>query len=368
MNYPIPYGARQALEAFLRDQRPQNPGLLFDRYAPDWARKTDGQEDVKKEGLRQVSHAAAKADQILLTAWNARWEVLARERGGEPFAMQTDWRMIAGLGRKGPLEVGFTFHRYGFPTLPGSSVKGIARAYAYAELGIEAAEANADFMAIFGSAPQEGEDESRACAGGAIFFDAIPNHPPKLELDIMNPHFPAYYQGNGAPSDWQSPIPVYFLTVAPGSEFRFAVGWREEVDEVAKKLRDLAQTWLASGLMELGAGAKTSAGYGYFLEATGATAAISTAPTQIGRSTKPEPITEPGQVEAEDLLRRVKALTPATIPSQMADLVHRWQALQASSALIEELRQAMLSKAIPSKKYAEKVWYRTLTEDRPGPA
>ncbi|MBK9095192.1 MAG: hypothetical protein IPM84_21030 [Anaerolineae bacterium] len=43
--------------------------------------------------------------------------------------LRTDWRLVTGLGRKGPLEVGFTFHRYGFPILPGSSLKGLARAW-----------------------------------------------------------------------------------------------------------------------------------------------------------------------------------------------------------------------------------------------
>jgi CRISPR-associated protein Cmr6 len=55
--------------------------------------------------------------------------------------------------------------------------------------------------------------------------------------------------------------------VAPGTEFRFAVGWRRPLDDEARKLRDLAKEWLTEGLMELGAGAKTSAGYGYFEEA-----------------------------------------------------------------------------------------------------
>ncbi len=146
--------------------------------------------------------------------------------------------------------------------LPGSSVKGIARAYAW--LVEEHRETDVDFLNIFGRAPQKGEEESIAQSGHAVFFDAIPRQVPKLELDIMNPHYPKYYQGGEWPTDWQSPVPVYFLTVASGTEFRFAVGWRGLLDDGTRRLRDLAKKWLIGGLTELGAGAKTSAGYGYF--------------------------------------------------------------------------------------------------------
>lgn len=254
---PIPPKSRDAFHAY---KGVTNPGLIFDRFAPRWSR---GGENAKKQGLERV--ARAKGDASLLREWNARWEACARAACAEPFALQTDWRFVAGLGRKGPLEVGFTFHRYGFPILPGSSVKGIARASALSLHGVE--ESDADFIAIFGRAPERGEDESVAQAGSAVFFDAIPAHVPKLELDVMNPHFPKYYQGEAPPTDWQSPIPVYFLTVAPKSEFRFAIGWRGALDDEGRRRRDLATQWLISGLTELGAGAKTNAGYGYFVEA-----------------------------------------------------------------------------------------------------
>jgi CRISPR-associated protein Cmr6 len=265
--------------------------LIFDRFAPDWSEDST----LKKPGLEEVTRA--KTDRLLLGEWNARWERCVRAAGGELFSLKTDWRFIAGLGRKGALEVGFTFHRYGFPILPGSSVKGVARAWALLQLAERAKPTNDvnslakldeilsadseddkkeekkkylqwcavqpdevqrladDFRAIFGTT---------AVAGQAMFFDAIPAHVPKLELDVMNPHFPKYYRGDQPPADWQSPVPVYFLTVAAGTVFRFGVGWRGASDEAGQRLRQLAQMWLTEGLMNLGAGAKTSAGYGYF--------------------------------------------------------------------------------------------------------
>ncbi|MBI3799809.1 MAG: type III-B CRISPR module RAMP protein Cmr6 [Deltaproteobacteria bacterium] len=259
MEYPIPKKSAEAWQKH-RSKSPQNPGLIFDRFAPDWGSSTD--KEAKKKAFQDVEDVAKRVHTPLLSAWGARWEATVRNTNADPFSLRTDWRFIAGLGRKGPLEAGFTFHRYGFPMLPGSSVKGIARAYAW--LVEERRESDPDFLTIFGRAPQKGEDESVAQSGRAVFFDAIPARLPKLELDIMNPHYPKYYQGKEPPTDSQSPIPVYFLTVAPNAEFRFAVGWRGPLDDETHRLRNLAKDWLIGGLTELGAGAKTSAGYGYF--------------------------------------------------------------------------------------------------------
>ncbi len=250
----VPRIPEQSLAAWItfsqQNTRPTNPGLIFDRFMPEI---TD--DHAKYTGLGQVEKAATHADQELLTSWNGRWDTLARQSRAHTFKMASDWRFVTGLGRKGPLEVGFTFHRYGFPILPGSSVKGVARAWALS--AGDQTETAPDFQTIFGHATDSDE-----AAGRAIFLDAIPAAVPKLELDIMNPHYPKYYQGDEFPSNWQSPVPVRFLTVAPDTVFRFAVGWRGTYDE---KLHQQAHAWLKNGLMELGAGAKTSAGYGYFI-------------------------------------------------------------------------------------------------------
>ena len=286
-NYEIPIPLESA-RAFRAYKGVTNPGLVFDRFAPDWREEST----LKKEGLQRV--LGAKADVKILREWNARWERCVRAAQGEPFALRTDWRLIAGLGRKGALEVGFTFHRYGFPILPGSSVKGVARAWAFLWLA-EQANVNplAELDEVLSADSEDDEKEEKkkylrwraaqpdevqqladdfrvifgtpATAGRAVFFDAIPAQLPTLELDVMNPHFPEYYKGNAPPTDWQSPVPVYFLTVAAGTEFRFGVGWRGALDEAGQCLRRLAQKWLTEGLTNLGAGAKTSAGYGYFV-------------------------------------------------------------------------------------------------------
>jgi CRISPR-associated protein Cmr6 len=161
--------------------------------------------------------------------------------------------VVVGLGAESVLETSIRLHRiYGFPIIPGSPLKGLARAYAKLIARVE--EEDPVFQEIFGTASPE------ARAGRVIFLDAIPATPKvELELDVMNPHYSEYYRGRDIPpADYLNPIPIYFLTIAPGSEFLFAV-----ISESAE-LASQAEIWLRHGLMELGVGAKTTAGYGYW--------------------------------------------------------------------------------------------------------
>lgn len=320
LKYPIPRDSAKAFEDFLKQtsQEPYaNAGLIFDRFAPDTQEeeKGGGREDPpKKKGLAQVRDIANKrADKELLQKWNIRWRETVKKDHAIPFPKSTDWRFITGLGRKGPFEVGFTFNRYGFPYLPGSSVKGIARAQAFYDIAEAVTEEKlkALFEKVYENVSEKERKEKRltpfsalddalsmekqedfesafhACnpskdtrekadkfrkifgntgkAGCAVFFDAIPDDKnlPALNLDVINPHYPEYYKEGSSeyPTDWQSPVPTYFLTVAPNTTFWFAAGWRGEENA---GLQADAINWLKAGLENLGAGAKTSAGYGYF--------------------------------------------------------------------------------------------------------
>jgi CRISPR-associated protein Cmr6 len=288
IRYPIPRASAQAWQA-IKSQRDArlNPGLIFDHFVQDWSWREQQFRDkeAKKKAWQEIVAVVQRADAGLLAAWNERWQAVARAASAEPFSLRTDWRFVAGLGSKGALEVGFTFHRYGFPILPGSSVKGVARAWALIGIGEKANTTELKGLNEVLGADGDGRkkyDEwtaqvspevcslseafrtvfgTTAVAGRVVFFDAIPSIKPILELDIMNPHFPDYYGGDQFPTDWQSPRPVFFLTVEPGTEFRFAAGWRGPLNSA---LRERAEKWLKEGLMNLGAGAKTSGGYGYF--------------------------------------------------------------------------------------------------------
>ncbi|MEM2197360.1 MAG: type III-B CRISPR module RAMP protein Cmr6, partial [Sulfolobales archaeon] len=71
-----------------------------------------------------------------------------------------------------------------------------------------------------------------------------------------------YYSNEGkeAPSDWQSPVPVYFLTVSE-TPYLFTIAVHNHNTE---SLVNLAINWLKGALSQLGIGAKTSADYGYW--------------------------------------------------------------------------------------------------------
>lgn len=247
---------RDTLSAFQAGRTAcRNPGLLFERYVP----KIEADEQ-KKAMLQRVIDC--RPDQALIQAHLARWQALAKHTGATTFQATTEWRFVTGLGRKGALEVGFHFHPlYGFPIIPGSGLKGVARAWAL--LGEGKSEDDPEFVAVFGRAPKEGEPESAGRAGGAIFFDAVPGGPIQLSLDVINPHYPDYYRpaNRQPPANWQSPVPVCFLAVPAGTRFHFAVGWRGSAHPHA---HSLAVHWLKAGLRDVGVGAKTSAGYGYW--------------------------------------------------------------------------------------------------------
>lgn len=301
MFYPIPKSSAEAWEKNRYKITGQNAGLIFQRFAPIWG---EGKEEAKKLGLKSVINAEKKADPVVLKEIYLRWQSAANFLHAEPFSLATEWRLIAGLGSKGPLEVGFTFDRYGFPTLPGSCLKGIARSMARLYLwekmespemklsdldlvlGLPEIRSNDNHEKIFSEewlklCPRSSDDATKFSidfrtifgtnekAGKAIFLQGIPDSSelPKLELDIMNPHFPKYYSESKAPTDSQNPIPIFFITVTSSTKFHFAVGWRSESELVTAeelRLRKLAETWLRDGLMFLGAGSKTSAGYGVF--------------------------------------------------------------------------------------------------------
>lgn len=248
---PLSRDTRAAVPAFAG--KANNPGLIFDRYIAYWEdwtlepKKRMDPPNPKFATLDRIAHVSCDAQ--LLAALSKRQKQLFDTLKAEVFLAHPDWRFITGLGSHSPLEVGFTFHRlYGIPVIAGSSLKGLTLAYAKYGLQIK----DEELELIFGSQER---------AGAAIFFDALPIGPPQLELDVINPHYPDWYQKQEPPANWQNPIPVFFLTVGKETVFRFAVGGRGKDGALVK---DKARAWLEEALREMGAGAKTSAGYGYF--------------------------------------------------------------------------------------------------------
>lgn len=322
MSYPLPKDTAELLVNGIGN----NTGLALDKFrqvGEDW-KITDPSK--KRTDIPQPVSA------LITNALKRHKEMLKSLAGQEVrhFQAITDYRLVVGFGAEHVLETNLYLHRvYGFPLIPGSAAKGVARAYAFWEIARHLELTAADpaemkrreeadpkvptplkrldellsdggaeslsleekeqlrerqekiiarlkeddlcrtlpkvqqldftewqrlaaiFYCVFGTTRKQGQ---------VIFFDAYPTQPPRLETDILNPHFGDYYGSKNKtkpPADYCRPIPSFFLAVAKGSNFLFAVASRDN------DLADKANKWLKGGLTELGIGSKTSAGYGF---------------------------------------------------------------------------------------------------------
>jgi len=150
---------------------------------------------------------------------------------------------------------------YGFPVFRGSAAKGMTRHWAevwdVGARGPDGVFPNKKAVEdVFGKAP---EDSAPGHMGKVEFLGGVPEPPINVELDIMTPHYRDWYEKGPdcPPSDWSNPIQVYFLTVPAGVRFVFHLSGPET--EVATAAR-----WHCDALEQIGIGAKTAAGYGYF--------------------------------------------------------------------------------------------------------
>jgi len=193
---------------------------------------------------------------LIIEAIKRRSNLLQR-CGGLSLNFRTVGPFVTGLGRNHPVENGFAWHHIlGVPYLPGSSVKGMIRAWATSWRSVD--EETVD--RIFG--PRE---SSSPTIGTVIFLDAFPVKEVQLKGDIMTPHYGPYYQGDETPSDWHNPIPIPFLVVDTGQEFQFGLMPRHFEKENDIEDCKSVSVWLIEALKNIGAGAKTSVGYGRFV-------------------------------------------------------------------------------------------------------
>lgn len=240
-----------------------HPGLRLDKYCDP----TDMQRQKQElEDVCQTSGDEALL-QKLLKRLNAALEALDALRWNG----KTTGPLTLHLARSGALEnAGICLHPvYGFTFLPGTGLKGLARAWAMIAWLPEQAdqeEAKELLTAVFGHETANRQEEKHR-AGSIVFHDAWPLAWPKLTVDIVNNHHPQYYQGDEEPGDWENPIPVSFLAVRPGALFSFALSRRHS--GVPDEHLQQARTWLTEALSHLGAGAKSNAGYGSIVPVEG---------------------------------------------------------------------------------------------------
>jgi len=216
----------------------------------------------------------------LLTMVAQRREAALRslERGGavvRRVRLRTAGPVLTGAGEAGARNVGIALHgTYGWPLLPGSTVKGVAHAYARDEHAVPLPERET----LFGS-PRPGEDGAeRAAEGAVIFLDALPDSGGvTVGEHVMTPHHTPYYEGKPdstghrtPPAEYHNPVPVPFLAVNSGTFQAAVIAAPEPGDdpEAARKravdAADQAARLLTTAVDEIGLGAKTAAGFGYF--------------------------------------------------------------------------------------------------------
>lgn len=236
-----------------------NAGLAYDRFTP-WP--TDGSKlrpEDRDEWLRRF--VDPRLSQSEVDRHLKRRHELVKALGGASFSRKTVTRLVTGLGNGHPLETGLAWHvTLGLPYLPGSSIKGLLRAWVTPESegGWGALGSMHEVHRLFGDLVTTG-------AGALIVFDALPAAPAKLEIDILNPHYSEYYTGGAEPADYLSPNPVKFLAVAAGSVFEFALAPRRPSATADQDL-DSGMKLLTEALSTIGVGGKVAAGYGYFEE------------------------------------------------------------------------------------------------------
>lgn len=232
-------------------------GLVFERYLRIWQSDREINKGRRNELLqvfvREYGKLGEQAElKLRLQQLQQRQEVvLAQLFPGASYARsyRTAEYLASGMGNPHPLENGFLFDKaVGVPCLSATQIKGLCRATARGEAGIEE---------LYG--PEEISSTRVAFTGDIVFLPAYPRQWPELAVDIINNHQSQYYGGkDDNPTENESPVPVVYLAVKRGTLFTFRLGSRSG----NRGLVERAERHLQQGLTLLGIGAKSALGYG----------------------------------------------------------------------------------------------------------
>lgn len=266
---------RNALAQLAQRSTPDHAGLAYDVWAPLDA--NGAIPDNERPGW--LDTVCGIGEPAGYQAAFRRWKGSFHDDGVTSTAeVELASRLLLGHGNASPTEVGLTLHHtWGVPVLPGSALKGLTAHYVETTYGKNdpdwrgvqwdedtkriVGRPGVDYAELFG-APDADESDEPMLQGCVLFHDALwrrcKNDPERpLAPDVLTVHQSQYYrtQGQHWPNDYDSPIPVSFLTVRPGTKFLLAVsganGWGE-----------LAMRFLLEALELWGIGGKTTSGYG----------------------------------------------------------------------------------------------------------
>jgi CRISPR-associated protein Cmr6 len=210
------------------------------------------------------------------------WTTSLEASGAHSESVELSSRLLVGHGSSSATEVGLTVHHtWGVPIIPGSALKGLCAHYTSATYGSSngmfagpkwekqrVTGAPGDYYRALFGAPDVDDDAS----GGLVtFHDALfvpgtpdgPNANKPFAVDVLTVHQRSYYgqlegqtqPGQRWPNDYDSPNPVGFISVRPGTKFLLALSGEGEWPRLALEL-------LTEAISAWGAGGKRSAGYG----------------------------------------------------------------------------------------------------------
>ena len=263
-----------------RSSRGQHAGLLLQRYLSQQATGEGGNPEERLALLRSaISASNCQEVRELYSLAFERWCAGLPNSPG-PLDFETEIRLIVGFGVENVLETGIQLHHnYGMPIIPGSAIKGLASHYcdqvwAKADarfkkpkdqdksLNAHSADKNSTqkhnyHSFLFGTTSN---------CGCLIFHDAwyVPNssHLP-LALDVLTPHHPKWLDGSrdsGAPTDFDSPTPIPFLSAT--GRYRVAITWHGPLNAERDSWIQLGLELVKQAIADWGVGGKTSSGYG----------------------------------------------------------------------------------------------------------
>ncbi|QTX32134.1 type III-B CRISPR module RAMP protein Cmr6 [Aminithiophilus ramosus] len=236
-----------------------HPGLVLQRYLK--TQKEAGGASTDWDCHFEAVISGCDRAKTLYDALFRRWlKAFGTEEEDIPViakSFETEGRLVCGLGIASPVETGLALHHtYGIPFIPGSALKGVAAHYCHSRWGRE----NPDFLeggtayeTLFGTTDDRGH---------LRFHDALPKGKTvRLHRDIMTPHHGDYYgeKGTKAPTDFDSPVPVSFLSVT--GTFVVVLTCDDPSDEGRRWLH-LAMELVEESLATTGIGGKTRSGYG----------------------------------------------------------------------------------------------------------
>ena len=247
--------------------RQMHAGLWWNKFFNRYGEDLEGRPTVPDQAKAEwISSTARNCPSSPSKAFLKRQLRLGHHLRASRGVFQTEWHFVTGTGLSHPVENGFAWHpTLGLPYLPGSSVKGLLRAW-IEEWSDGDEEQRAERLRSWFGSNQDDEEK----AGDLIFFDALPVEGVELAPDIITPHMGQWYEQGGnirdvdrepdkVPADWHSPIPIHFLVVKQGLFlFQIAPRGRTLPVEAQEAMAELEQA-----LLFLGAGAKTAVGYGH---------------------------------------------------------------------------------------------------------